>query len=123
MYSRMLRVSLFSFQNNLPYIESGQQAQYYFYSNKQTYPYQYESQLSIMGKVGCRIASSSSQSPSGISILGSTRGVSVSILLYQSMSPLLHLEEIINSGCLRVDFFQPPSEVSGVLCIYFLKLH
>ena len=49
--------------------------------------------------------------------MASTRGGSVGILSYQLMSTLLHLGRSCTFGGLRVEWFQPPLDVSGRLCV------
>ena len=51
------------------------------------------------------------------STLGSTRGGSVGILTYQSMSALLHLGKSTTSYTLGIECFQPSVDISGELCI------
>ena len=70
-----------------------------------------------MGKVGTRIASSSSHSSSSISTLGLTRGGSLCILTYQSILALLHLVKPTAFGNLGVESFKPSLNISSELCI------
>ena len=90
---------------------------YYPYSSIHTYSSQCGSWLSVMGKVGSGMPSSSSHSSSSISTFDSARGWCNGILTYQSVSGLLHLGESITSGILVIEHFQPSLEVSGELCI------
>ena len=61
------------------------------HSSIYSYPSQCGSQFSVMGMAVSGVASSFSHCASSISNLGSTRGGSVSIPTYASMSALLHL--------------------------------
>ena len=70
-----------------------------------TYPCQWVRQLSVMGKIGSTVASSSSHSLGRISTFGSTRGGSAGILTHKSISALLHLAESTTSGSLGVEHF------------------
>ena len=97
-----------SFQTSLPSFKSNQQAWYYSDSNLNTYPSQCGRQQYIMRKVGSRMAPSSSHCSGSFSTLRLTRGGSVGILTYQSISALLHLEKSTTSGCLQVECCQPP---------------
>ena len=60
------------FQTGLTDIESHQQAQYYSYSSIHSCPSQCGSQMSVMGTVASRVASSSPHCLNCISTLGST---------------------------------------------------
>ena len=51
------------------------------------------------------------------SYFGSTGGGSLGILMYQSMSMLLHLGKSPISGNLEVEHFQLPLDISGQLCV------
>ena len=51
-----------------------------------------------------------------ISSLGSSKGGSVGILMYQSISAILQIGKSTASGSLVVECFQPPLDVSGELC-------
>ena len=70
-----------------------------------------------MRKVSSRVASFSSHSWVCISTLGPTRGESVGILMYQSMSAILHLRKSTASGSLGIEQIQPSQDRSGRLCI------
>ena len=65
----------------------------------------------------CRM-SSSSYSFSGILNLGSPRGVFRDLLIYQSMSALLHYKECVTSWRLVVECLLPSMAASGELCIF-----
>ena len=82
------------------------QAQYYSFSSIHSYPSQCGRWLSVTGIVASEVAFSSSHYPSRISTLGSARGGSVGILMYHSMSALLHLWKSTVSGGLGVDCVQ-----------------
>ena len=71
-----------------------------------------------MGKVGSRMASTSSHSTSIIVTLRSTGSGFVEILMYQSLSELLHLLESTTFGSHRVECFQLSLEELGDLCIF-----
>ena len=62
---------------------------------------------------------SSLHSLSDFSGLGSTGDGFVGILMYQSISALLHLGEYVTSGCLQVEHFQSSFAFSGELHISF----
>ena len=57
-----------------------------------------------------------------ISSLGSTTGRSVGVLLYQSMSAVLHFGKSKPSGCPGVECFQPSLDISGKLLVSFSNL-
>ena len=54
---------------------------------------------------------------SNLSILGSTRGGLVSILMYQSMPAVLYIGNLMTSWILWVKYFQPSLAVSGQFCV------
>ena len=66
-----------------------------------------------------RVASSSLDTSSSISSLGLTKGGPGGILIYQSMSGLLHLARSATSGYIWVEYFQFHVDISGGLCIFF----
>ena len=100
-------VAFFSFQTCLLHIESGWQAWYHSNTSIHSYLSQCGSQLSFMGQVGPRVASSSSHSPSSFTALGSTRGGSSGFLTYQSLSILLHSRMTNTSRSFGVECIQP----------------
>ena len=69
------------------------------------------------GKVASGVASSSSYSPSYISTLGSTRGGSVGILTFHTVSAVLHFWKSTICGGLGVECIQPSLEISDKLCV------
>ena len=75
-------------------------------------------QLSIVGKVGSKMASSSLHNSDGILTLESIRGGSFGILKYQSMSPLLHLGKSVPFGSIEVEGFQSALNILVELCIF-----
>ena len=77
-------------------------------SSIHSYPSQCGSQLSFMGKVGPRVACSSSHSPSSFPDLGSTGGGFVGFLICQSVSALLHSGVTITPGSFRGQAFNYP---------------
>ena len=70
-----------------------------------------------MRKVGFRVAYSTMHSSGSISTLVSTRGGSVGILTYQSISALLHHGKLSSSESLGFETFQLSLNISGELCI------
>ena len=70
-----------------------------------------------MGSVTSGVASSSSDGPSDLSSLESTRCGSASILQYNLMPTLLHLGNVTTSGGLGFECLQPSLEVLGMLYI------
>ena len=75
------------------------------------------SHFSVLGKVDSRVTPASSHNSDCLSPLRSTRGRSVVILIHQSMSALLHLGKLTNSGSLGFECFQPPQDISYQLCV------
>ena len=67
--------------------------------------------------VASGVASSSLHCPGSISTLGSTRGWSVGILMYHSMSVVLHLGKSPSSGSLGVECIEFSFDISGMLCL------
>ena len=110
--------SLF-FQNSLPHFESGWKTWFCSYSSIQTYQSQCWSHYLPQERLLLRLVPASSFSSGCISSLGSTGGVSVGILTYQSMSAVLPLGKSTSSGNLGVEDFQPPMDISGELCVSF----
>ena len=97
-------------------LKSNWQAQYYSFSTIHSYLSQCGSWLSVTGQVASEVASSSYCS-SCISALGSTRGGSVGILMYHSLSVILHLWKIHYLwGALGLNTFNHP-------WTYQVKLH
>ena len=118
MSSRWYRIH-FSFQTSLPHFESGLQAWYYFYCIIHAYPSQCGSWLSLLGMVGFQVAPASLHSSGFVSSLGSTRGGSIGLLIYQSMSVLSHLWKSTTSGSLGIECFPPPfpRHIRWVVCL------
>ena len=77
--------------------------------------HQWWSWLFVMGMVAFGVASSSWYCPSSILVLQSTRGGSVGIITYHSMSALLHLGKCTASAGLEVEYIQPSFDISGKL--------
>ena len=78
--------------------------------------------LSLMRNVGSNMAPTSSHSLGCLSSLESTKDGSAAVLMYQSMSVILHLGKSTTSGILGVESLQPPLDLSsGFIC--FLLLH
>ena len=105
-----------SFQTSLPHFESGLEAWYYSYSSIHIPPSQCGSQLSIMGKVGGRVALSPLHSSGCVSVRSTGDG-SIGIIMYQSMSALLYLGKSHYLWDLGVECFQPLWDLSGELCV------
>ena len=103
----MVTQSLSFFQASLMHIESGQLA--WQHTNL---PCPHGSKLSIMGKVGSRMASSSLHSSNGFSIFAFNWRL-ISWHPHIPMPVLLHLGESATSGSLGVEHFQPFLDVSG----------
>ena len=105
------------FQTSIPHIESGQHAWYYCYSSKLTYPPQMWKPIIYCGEHWFLNGIFFLHGSSSVSTLGPTRGRSVGILTYQSMSALIHLGKSDISGSLSTECLQPSLEISGELCI------
>ena len=107
----------FSFQTDLLNVESDQQAWYYSYSSIHCYLSQCGSQLSVTGMVVSGVTSSTLHCPSKVLTLGSTRGGSVGILIYHSMSALFHLGKCTTCGGHGIECTQKFLDISGKFCL------
>ena len=108
---------LFSFHTSLPHFECDLKAWYYSSSSIHAYWSQCGSWIFIMGKVDCKVKSTSSHSSDCISSLLSTENGCVGILTYQLMSAILYLGKSTTSLGLGVECFQPPLDISGGFCV------
>ena len=111
----------FSLQTGVLDTETDQQAQYYSYSSIHYYQSQCGEQLSVTGSVS-GVASSFSYCPSGFSPLEFTRGGSVGILPYHSISVLLHIG---NTTVLLLQGFSSSvcQAVGGVIQAFTTKVY
>ena len=73
--------------------------------------------ITVMGTVASGMTFSPLHCQSCISIWRSTRGGSVSILIYHAVSGVLHIGKSTTCGDLGIEYIQPSLDTSGKSCL------